>query len=373
MIRDKIFHLPSLHGRGWGWVFLLLLFSCSSGEKEGLTLLFTGDVLLDRGVRPIAESEGVPYLFEGVADDFARADAVIINLECPLADTLSPIGKQYIFHAPTRYAAGLRQAGITHACMANNHTNDQSRRGLRSTALALADAGITPLGYGPSAASRIQPVVIRGAGVTVALFNSVALTLENWVPSDTLPDVCQLRAEALAAVIHDYKAAHPDHYAIAVLHWGAEFQESPSMRQRLGAAALANAGADAIIGHHPHVTQPFELISQRVNKSTDGAARAEPNLFGLCQVATDEEQSSTSQQADGTQRTDLSSSPVDSLTRGHVDLKKTPVFFSLGNFVFDQTSPPTRRALMAELVITPDTLTARAIPVVLRRCRPFSR
>jgi Putative enzyme of poly-gamma-glutamate biosynthesis (capsule formation) len=322
------FGLPSFR-RGWGRLLLfLLLFSCSSGEKEdGLTLLFTGDVLLDRGVSPIAESEGMPYLFEGVADDFARADAVIINLECPLADTLSPLGKQYIFHAPTRYASGLRQAGITYACLANNHTNDQSRRGLRSTARALADAGITPLGYGPSAAARIQPVLIRGAGVTVALFNSVALTLENWVPSDTLPDVCQLRAEALAAVIHDYKAAHPDHYAIAVLHWGAEFQESPSMRQRLGAAALANAGADAIIGHHPHVTQPFELISQ----------------------------------------------PVDSLTCGHVDLKKTPVFFSLGNFVFDQAPPSTRRALMAELVITPDTLTARAIPVTLRRCRPFSR
>ena len=296
-----------------------LFLSCSPGEEEGLVLLFTGDVLLDRGVRPIVEQHGVPYLFEGVADDFARADAVIVNLECPLADTLSPIGKQYIFHAPTRYAAGLRQAGITHACLANNHTNDQSRRGLRSTAQALEEAGITPLGYGTSAAVRTQPTLIRKNGVTAAIFNSVALPLENWVPSDSLPDVCQLRAEALAAVIHAYKAAHPDHYAIAVLHWGAEFQQSPSMRQRLGAAALASAGCDAVIGHHPHVVQPYEQIS------TPDAPR------------------------------------------------QMPVFYSLGNFVFDQTPPSTRRAAMAELILTPDSLAARAIPVTLRHCRPTNR
>ncbi len=291
--------------------------SCSPGAgEEGLVLLFTGDVLLDRGVRPIAEREGVPYLFEGVADDFARADAVIVNLECPLADTLSPLGKQYVFHAPTRYAAGLRQAGITHACLANNHTNDQSRRGLRSTARALRDAGITPLGYGTSAAVRTQPTLIRKNGVTAALFNSVALPLENWVPSDSLPDVCQLRAEALAAVIHAYKAVHPDHYAIAVLHWGVEFQQSPSMRQRLGAAALASAGCDAVIGHHPHVVQEMSELETNVS---------------------------------------------------------VPVFYSLGNFVFDQTPPSTRRAVMAELVLTPDTLKARAIPVTLRHCRPVRR
>jgi len=287
--------------------FSFLLLSCSPGEKEGLVLLFTGDVLLDRGVRPVVEERGVEYLFSDVRDDFARADAVIINLECPLSDTLSPIGKQHIFRADTRWAAGLRAAGITHACMANNHANDQGRRGLRSTARALREADITPLGYGTTPAERTRPVLIRGNGITAALWGAVTFPLENWLPSDSLPDVCQLSAEALARDIRAYKTAHPDHYAIAVLHWGMEFQTTPSMRQRLGAAALVGAGCDAIIGHHPHVVQP---VGQTAGK---------------------------------------------------------PVFYSLGNFVFDQTSPATRQAIMAELTLTPDTLTARAIPV---RTRP---
>ena len=301
--------------------FSFLLLACASEKKDGtFTLLFTGDVLLDRGVRPVVEAKGVEYLFEGVADDFARADAVIINLECPLADTLSPVGKQYIFHADTRWAAGIRAAGVTHACMANNHTNDQSRRGLRSTAQALEAAGIAPVGYGTMFTQQAQPTLIRKGDMTVALFNSVTFPLENWAPSDSLPDVCQLSAEALAAHIRSYKAQYPNHVVIAVLHWGTEFQPTPSMRQRLGATALASAGCDAVIGHHPHVVQPVEWISADF----------------------------------------------------------VPVFYSLGNFVFDQTPLPTRQALMAEVTIRPaeegaghpTSLNVRAIPVTLRHCRP---
>jgi len=324
-----------------------LLFACTETNEEGLTLLFTGDVLLDRGVQPVIERKGVEYLFEGVADEFHRADAVIINLECPLTDTLSPIGKQYIFQAPTCHAAALRAAGITHACMANNHTNDQGRRGIRSTAAALREADMVPLGYGTSYEERTTPVIIEKKGVTVALFNTVTFPLENWVSADTpgvlltpRPDVCQLSAEALVPLIRTYKEAHPQHVVIAILHWGTEFQQTPSQRQRLGAAHLARAGCDAIIGHHPHVVQNYDEL-QIVNKDHPSAQQSEHpsshhSLITNCS-------------------------------------KTVPVFYSLGNFVFDQTSPSARRAVMAEITITPDTLTARSIPVSLRRCRPFTR
>ena len=299
-------------------LILCVMAACTPARKEGLTLLFTGDVLLDRGVRPLAEEHGIPWLFEGVAPEFDRADAVVINLECPLADTLSPIGKQFSFRADVRWADGLREGGVTHACMANNHTNDQSRRGLRSTDRALRDAGIVPLGYGVTAAERVQPAVISKGAVTAAVFNTVAFTLENWVPASDQPDVCQLAPEALAAIVRDYKYAHPEHFVIAVLHWGNEFHEVPSMRQRLAATILVSAGCDAVIGHHPHVIQPVEFL----RSATDGA--------------------------------------------------DVPVFYSLGNFVFDQSAPAARRAIMAELVLTPEGLTARSINVSIRRCRPYA-
>ena len=146
-----------------------------------LTLVFTGDVLLDRGVRPYAEREGIPALFAGVDSVFRQADAVIINLECPLTDTATPVNKHYIFRGEPQWAKGLRAVGITHAAMANNHTNDQGREGLLSTYNHLKEAGIEPLGYGTSRSERLEPVFQgQGDAVKEGHFN-VSLTDDNWL------------------------------------------------------------------------------------------------------------------------------------------------------------------------------------------------
>jgi len=279
-------------------------------EDDGLTIVFTGDVLLDRGVRPYAEREGVETLFAGVDSVFRQADAVVINLECPLTDTATPVNKHYIFRADTRWAGDLKKAGITHAAMANNHTNDQGRQGLLSTYNQLKNSGIVPLGFGYSQQERLQPVVIRKDGVEVALFNSVTVPLENWYDLDDRPGICQANASTLANAIRAYHADHPQAKIIVVLHWGPELQTLPSIQQRADANVLISAGADAIIGHHPHVVQPLRYI--------DGK----------------------------------------------------PVFFSLGNFVFDQTPPIANQAVMAQLTIRSDTIISSSIPVQIRNCKP---
>ena len=161
----------------------LLFVSCSlSNEQEvssedELTLIFTGDVLLDRGVRPYAEREGVKALFAGVDSVFRKADAVVINLECPLTEVVSPVNKHFVFRGEPQWAKGLREAGITHAAMANNHTYDQGRQGLLATYNHLKAVGIEPLGFGYSKDERIQPAIIRKGATEVALFNSVLLPL----------------------------------------------------------------------------------------------------------------------------------------------------------------------------------------------------
>ena len=90
-----------------------MIYACSSspssnGEEELLSILFTGDVLLDRGVRPIAERRGVAYLFDSVQTEFRQADAVVVNLECPLTDTISPVNKRYIFRADADWVSMAR-------------------------------------------------------------------------------------------------------------------------------------------------------------------------------------------------------------------------------------------------------------------------
>ena len=296
-----------------GFYILLCFFSSchqQTGEEGTLAILFTGDVLLDRSVRPWIEREGVESLFEGVSAAFREADAVVINLECPLTTRHTPVGKKFVFRAEPEWAESLRRTGITHAALANNHTIDQGREGLTDTYHALRKAGITPLGYGRTADEQAAPVVIRKGKLEVALFNTIPLPIENWPQAEGKPDICRVSVRRLAAAIRKYKAAHPDTRVVAVLHWGTEFQPVPDMQQRYDARLLAQAGADAVIGHHPHVPQPVDSIGS------------------------------------------------------------VPVFYSLGNFVFDQSYPAAQKAAMTLLRFTPAGMEAETIPVEIRRCRP---
>ena len=298
----------------WIYPLLCLFSSCRQQTKEDtLSILFPGDVLLDRGSRPWIEREGVKGLFQGVSEAFQKADAVVINLECPLTERHTPVGKKFVFRGKPTWAKALRQAGITHAALANNHTIDHGRDGLADTYHALRDADIVPLGYGKTVEEQTTPVIIRKGKLEVALFNTIPLPIENWPRAEGKPDICRASVKRLAAAIRKYKASHPSARIVAVLHWGTEFQPIPDMQQRYDAHLLVQAGADAIIGHHPHVVQPLEYIDSR------------------------------------------------------------PVFYSLGNFVFDQSHPDCRKASMALLCFKASEVQARAIPVEIRQCSPQIR
>lgn len=284
-----------------------------SGVGGGsLTVLFTGDVLLDRGVRPVAEHRGISYLFEEVTPIFREADAVVVNLECPLTDTISPVNKKYIFRADARWAKDLKKVGITHAAMANNHTNDQGRRGLQATAQHLTEAGITPLGYGKNFKEQMSPILIEKDGISVALFNATTLTIENWCLIDNKPGIAQPTEKELLDEIGDFHHKHPETHVVVVLHWGVEFQPYPSIRQRALAHRLSEAGVSAVIGHHPHILQPIDTIG------------------------------------------------------------KMPVYYSIGNFVFDQKVPKAKESMIARLTFHSDgTLKADSVSVIIEQGRPI--
>lgn len=296
--------------------FGLILCSYGIQAQDTLSVLFTGDVLLDRGIRPYVEKTGAKRLFSGVSEAFRRADAVVINLECPLTSVATPVSKRFVFRGDTACAKAMRRAGVTHAAMANNHTNDQGRRGLADTYRHLKAAGITPLGYGLTDAERFKPVLIRKKGMEVAVFNAVLFPTENWLTVENQPDVCTCAGsiDRLVEAVRTYHKAHPCTPIVAVLHWGAEFQTVPHVTQRIGARRLADAGVSTIIGHHPHVVQP----------------------------------------------------------PGHVS--GIPVFYSLGNFIFDQSHPDCRRALMAVLRFTAEKglVKADTVPVRITQCRPYA-
>ena len=259
----------------------------------------------------MAEYRGISYLFEEVSPIFREADAVVVNLECPLTDTISPVNKKYIFRADARWAKDLKAVGITHAAMANNHTNDQGRRGLQATAQHLTEAGITPLGYGKNFKEQMSPVLIEKDGISVALFNATTLTIENWCRIDDKPGIAQPTEEELLDGIGDFQHRHPDTHIVVVLHWGVEFQPYPSIRQRALAHKLSEAGIAAVIGHHPHILQPIDTIG------------------------------------------------------------KMPVYYSIGNFVFDQNIPKAKESMIARLTFHSNgTMKSDSIAVRIEGGRP---
>ncbi|MDR1202733.1 MAG: CapA family protein [Tannerellaceae bacterium] len=289
---------------------MILVSSCCR-EETTLTISFTGDILLDRGVREQIEKKSVGYLLEDVAPLFLSSDAVVVNLECPVTDTVTPINKWFIFRAEPEWLPALAANGITHAGLANNHSMDQGRKGLSATYRHLQEAGITPLGYGECQPDACSPLIISRKGMEVAIFSSVLVPLENWVYLENQPGVCQATAETLAAEIQALKETKPTCFAIAFLHWGTEYQQTPTLKQRRDAYLLIDAGADAIIGHHPHVIQKEEVY------------------------------------------------------------KEKPIFYSLGNFIFDQNGHETQKGLLLQLTFDKKEIHYRKHPVEINRCKPY--
>ena len=113
-----------------------LLSSVSALCADTLDIVFTGDILLDRGVRKVIEKHGVDHLFsDGIDSVFHSAQVVVGNLECPATKVMSPVQKLFIFRGEPEWLDTLRQHGITHLNLANNHSIDQGREGLLTHAV----------------------------------------------------------------------------------------------------------------------------------------------------------------------------------------------------------------------------------------------
>lgn len=259
-------------------------------DSSSITLCFVGDIMLDRGVRVAIRRWGVGALFVDAAPIFRSADATIGNLECPATSHRSPLQKKYIFRAEPAWLAAVREAGVTHLSVANNHSNDQGREGVMSTVREMEKHGLQVLGYGRDQAEARKPVIIQKDGFLIGIFASVLVPLENWMYRDSLPGHSQARPEQLARDIQEWKVQHPAGRAIVFLHWGVEGRSSPEPSMTVAAHALIQAGADAVLGHHPHVVSPVEIY------------------------------------------------------RGF------PIVYSLGNFVFDRYHAPYNTSVIAELV-----------------------
>ena len=279
---------------------------------DSLTITFTGDLLLDRGVREFIRHRGTDSLFSPSVDSvFQSSDFVVANLECPATKREQPNFKKFIFRAEPEWLSTLRCHGITHLNLANNHSIDQGRGGLMDTKKNIEQEKMIAVGAGQNMQEAMKTVLLASSPRNIYLLSSLRMPLENYAFLPDKPCVSQESHDSLLTRLRRLRTADPHALIILSLHWGIEHTVIPTPMQRQQAHEYIDAGADALICHHTHTLQSIETY------------------------------------------------------------KGKPIYYSIGNFIFDQKKPVNSRACLVKVTVTAQNVRYDTLPILIRNCMPM--
>lgn len=235
-----------------------------ASTDEEVVLAAAGDIMLGRSIGEGVLRRGSAYPFEFVAQALREADIAFANLESPISGGGLPAEKDFVFRAPPEAAEGLAAAGIDVVSLANNHALDYGLEGLSDTLAALTRWGVRYAGAGQDIVAARRPVVLEAKGLRLAILAYVSTPNDGWSGFDVsataaTTDTAGVAWATVEAVSEDVaKAAAQADIVVVSLHTGLEYREAPSQLQRELARAAIDAGADLVLGHHPHVLQGIE-------------------------------------------------------------------------------------------------------------------
>lgn len=237
------------------------------GEPTGevTTLTIVGDIMLGRGVTGQAA-------LEPMAERLAGADITVGNLESTLSQVGTPNPAQDPgdrFHAPPSVRGDLRAAGFDVISLANNHAGDYGDASLVSTVSLLREAGFATVGAGPNLEVAREAAVVRRNGISFGFtgFNAIGETAEagpgqpGALSVGMPPRTGPLDRAELDRVLADVRRLDRAVDVVVVLpHWGDQYTYEPWPEQRTVGQALVRAGADLVVGGHPHWVQGAERV-----------------------------------------------------------------------------------------------------------------
>ncbi len=255
-----------------------------------LTLLFAGDIMLDDGPGRTIAAGGDPLApFDAI---LRAADYRIGNLECPVAEGGAALERKLItFRAQPAVLAKL-QGRFDAVSVANNHSGDYGQVAFVETLSHLQRAGIDYVGGGSNLTEAHRPLWIKRNGLKVALLAYNEFKPRSFEAGASWPGVAWSEDSFVIADIKAARKAGAD-LVIPFLHWGWEYEPKPDARQQALAQKMIDAGADAVIGGHPHVTQGASLYRGRPiiwslgNFVFDGFESAEPKKGWLARLRLD--------------------------------------------------------------------------------------
>lgn len=224
------------------------------------TLLAGGDVLMER-----SERLGIDP-FTSIQPALGSADLSVVNVEMAISDRGEPRDKTYVFRAPPAAATRIAAGGVRVGNLANNHAMDYGPDALADTIDLLESAGVTTIGAGNNIdeAYRYRILTTRG-GLSVAFVGASLIVPSGFTAGPSTPGIASAHQPEVARVLDSVRAAAAAADAVvAVVHWGIERNPCTHEAQRSLARQLLDAGADAIIGHHPHVLQPVVFTGEKL-------------------------------------------------------------------------------------------------------------
>jgi len=291
-----------------GWLKLLMQqnnFYSSIETPSLVSGLFVGDVMLSRGVAyQIEKNNNLYYPFEQIKDFLSKNDFVFANLESPIIDGRKIKSGEMIFRTDEKLAPILKEMGFSVFSLANNHILNLGEKGLLNTFKILNENKIIFVGAGENFETAHQFKIIEKNGIKFAF---LAYAEKYFAPEakENEPGVALMNLEQLKNDVE--KARQKADFVIVSMHAGEEYKDYPSSSQINFAHYAIDAGADLVIGHHPHVIESIEKY------------------------------------------------------------KNGYIFYSLGNFIFDQMwSNETREAIALRIIFTPhDIKTIQIYPILI--------
>ncbi|MDB5054156.1 MAG: hypothetical protein JWM44_2206 [Bacilli bacterium] len=232
--------------------------TAAGNDPDSVQMAFVGDVLLASGVETLMKQNGYDYPYKDVKNYLQQPDLTIANLETPVTDRGTEQKKEYIYRSSPLALPALAAAGVDLVNLANNHVMDYGEQGLLDTMEYLDRTGIKHIGAGHDANEAFQPVIIEKKGIKIAFLSFSHIVPDNsWKAGVNHPGVADTYNYTLPVKAIEIARTQAD-LVVVVTHWGVERNDKPEAYQTDLAHRYIDAGADLVVGGHPHVLQGME-------------------------------------------------------------------------------------------------------------------
>ncbi|USG68131.1 CapA family protein [Brevibacillus ruminantium] len=236
----------------------------SQERAPSVTLSFVGDMIFTGHIETRLKEHGLDFPFVHTTSLFQQDDYTIANLETPITENGTPASqKEFVYKSSPEVVPAIKRAGVDLVNLANNHSMDQGVDGLLDTFRHLEENHIKYIGAGRDADRAYAPIYVEKNGMKLAFLGFSRVIPEvSWYAGKNKPGIAATYDPKLAVASIQEARSQAD-LVVVIAHWGKEREDYPVDHQIELARAYIDAGADLVIGGHPHVLQGFEQYNQK--------------------------------------------------------------------------------------------------------------